>query len=130
MKLAVCITTDKVLWERRKLCFEEVKPHHGVKNVLVYIRQLVMHPEGCHVIKHCHLAWYLRTVKLSIKTFVEVERNSNSKETHTHTKLSLSLSGIDKVIKYLSIQLQNSRQHQTNALHSNIKVFTITALTL
>jgi hypothetical protein len=58
MKLTVHITTDKVLWESCKLCFEEVKPHHSVNNVLVYIRQLVLHPEGCCVIKHCHFFFF------------------------------------------------------------------------
>jgi hypothetical protein len=71
VKLTARITTDKVLWESCKLCFKEVMSHHRVKNVLVYIRQLVMHLEGCCAIKYCHLVWYLRTVKLSIKLWLE-----------------------------------------------------------
>jgi hypothetical protein len=57
---------------------------HRVKNVLVYIRQLVMDLEGCCVIKHCHLASYLRTVKLSIKLTLEW-KGIQTIRAHTHT---------------------------------------------
>jgi len=50
VKLTVCITTDKVLWKSCRLCFKEVMSHHSVKSVLLYIRQLVTHLEGCCVI--------------------------------------------------------------------------------
>jgi hypothetical protein len=88
-----------VLWESCKLCFEEVMSHHSVKNVLVYIRQLVMHLQGCCVINYCHLVWYLRTVKLSIKLWLEW-RGIQIVRTHIkNTKLLLSLSGTDNVVK-------------------------------